>query len=76
MLRIVQDEGTINMFRLIVDPHSFGRSVENLFYLSCLFDDGACGFHIDEDGVPIVGVSLYLKQFYDLTPSSGSYIGL
>lgn len=54
MLRIVRAAAAINLFRLIIDPHDFGRSVENLFLLSCLFHDGTCGFHINEDEEPIV----------------------
>lgn len=62
MLRIVRATDFINLFRLIVDPEDFGRSVENLFHLSCLFNDGVCGFHINEDGEPVVGVLLFHKS--------------
>lgn len=54
MLRIVRTVNSMNLFRLVIDPLDFGRSVENLFHLSCLFREGVCGFHIDEDGEPIV----------------------
>jgi hypothetical protein len=62
MLKIVRDVGSINLFRLVIDPHEFGRSVENIFYLSCLFHDGVCGFHVNEDEEPIVSVFLFLKH--------------
>jgi hypothetical protein len=61
MLRIIRATDFINLFHLIVDPEDFGRSVENLFHLSCLFNDGMCGFHINEDGEPVVGVLLLHK---------------
>ncbi|KAG2749906.1 hypothetical protein P692DRAFT_201865114 [Suillus brevipes Sb2] len=61
MLRIVRTVNTINLFRLVIDPRNFGRSVENLFHLSCLFHEGLCGFHIDADGEPIVCAFPYLN---------------
>ena len=38
----------INMFRLIINPESFGQSVENLFYLSFLIRDGKAALEFDE----------------------------
>jgi hypothetical protein len=57
-MTIIQNVGAINIFWLIVNPNHFGQSVENLFMLSCLFDDGKCGFHISDHGEPMVGVSI------------------
>ncbi|KAG1765733.1 Nse4 C-terminal-domain-containing protein [Suillus placidus] len=54
MWSIVLDFGAINIFRLMVHPNDFGQSVENLEILSCLFYEGLCGFHITENGEPIV----------------------
>lgn len=62
MLQIVRDVGSINLFRLVIDPREYGRSVENIFYLSCLFHDGVCGFHVNEDEEPVVSVLLFLKH--------------
>ena len=36
------------MFRLIINPESFGQSVENLFYLSFLIRDGKAALEFDE----------------------------
>ena len=45
----------MNIFRFIVNPHDFGQSVENLFYLSFLIRDGKCAFFTDEDtGEPVI----------------------
>ncbi|KAI5123898.1 hypothetical protein M0805_005714 [Coniferiporia weirii] len=41
--------GPINLFELIINPHSFGQSVENLFYLSFLIRDGKVALEITED---------------------------
>ncbi|KAI0740474.1 Nse4 C-terminal-domain-containing protein [Earliella scabrosa] len=48
-------EGTVNIFRFIINPHDFGQSVENLFYLSFLIRDGKCAFMTDEEtGEPAI----------------------
>ncbi|RDX45716.1 hypothetical protein OH76DRAFT_1486036 [Lentinus brumalis] len=45
----------VNIFRLIINPHDFPQSVENLFYLSFLIRDGLCAFRIDEEsGEPTI----------------------
>lgn len=54
MLTIIRAVGSVNIFRLIVNPNHFGQSVENLFILSGLFGDGLCGFRISDNGEPIV----------------------
>ncbi|EJF56923.1 hypothetical protein DICSQDRAFT_163640 [Dichomitus squalens LYAD-421 SS1] len=48
-------EGTVNIFKFVINPHDFGQSVENLFYLSFLIRDGKCAFFTDEDtGEPVI----------------------
>ena len=37
------------MFECIINPTSFGQSVENLFYLSFLIRDGVVSLDIDEE---------------------------
>ena len=46
----------MNLFRLIVNPHDFGQSVENLFYLSFLIRDGKCALDV-EAGEPLICAS-------------------
>ncbi|KZT19054.1 hypothetical protein NEOLEDRAFT_1246067 [Neolentinus lepideus HHB14362 ss-1] len=48
-----QQESPINLFRFIVNPHDFGQSVENLFYLSFLIRDGKCALDT-ESGEPTI----------------------
>ncbi|CDK27474.1 unnamed protein product [Kuraishia capsulata CBS 1993] len=42
----------INFFKFMIDPTSFARSVENLFYTSFLISHGLLTLLQDEDGVP------------------------
>ena len=56
-------EGTVNIFRFIINPHDFGQSVENLFYLSFLIRDGKCAFMTDEEtGEPAISERFYQFQ--------------
>ena len=41
-----------NQNRFAINPHSFGQSVENLFYISFLVRDGAAEVRLDTSGVP------------------------
>jgi len=48
------DNGPANLFKLIVNPHDYGQTVENLFYLSFLVRDAKVAVSIEEDQLPIV----------------------
>ncbi|KAG1781409.1 Non-structural maintenance of chromosome element 4 [Suillus placidus] len=52
--RIVCEEVTINLFNLVINPRSFGQSVENIYYLTFLIDDGVCGMDFTEEGEPVI----------------------
>ena len=44
-------DGGVPLFNFVVNPHSFGQTVENLFYISFLIRDGTCGIG-QVDGQP------------------------
>lgn len=48
---IAGDEG-IPLFQFVVNPRSFGQTVENLFYVSFLIKEGSVGFGNDGNGLP------------------------
>ncbi|KAJ5035083.1 uncharacterized protein L3040_008344 [Drepanopeziza brunnea f. sp. 'multigermtubi'] len=39
-------------FKFVVNPWSFGQTVENMFYVSFLIRDGAAGISLDDRGLP------------------------
>lgn len=67
MATILQTTGPVNMFRFIVNPNHFGQSVENMYYLSCLFCQGICRFKIVEDSEPIICECMSILEIYLLT---------
>ncbi len=50
---ILGEKQPINFFEFIINPESFGQTVENLFYLSFLVRDGKVNID-DESGQPIL----------------------
>ena len=50
----MEQNGPVNLFRFVINPHDFAQSVENLFYLSFLIRDGECALEIEEDGEPVI----------------------
>lgn len=46
------DDGGVPFFQFVINPRSFGQTVENLFYVSFLIRDGTAGIGNDVDGLP------------------------
>lgn len=53
LLKIIQNQGKISLISLIMNPHSFTQSVENLFDLSFLIADGHVGIERTQDMIYI-----------------------
>ncbi|CAI1898446.1 hypothetical protein SEUBUCD646_0D01420 [Saccharomyces eubayanus] len=49
-------EGSINLFKFIIDPNSFPKSIENLFYTSFLIKEGKLMMEHDKEGLPTVRI--------------------
>lgn len=62
-VRRSKEDGTpgVPMFEFIINPWSFGQSVENCFYVSFLIKEGKAAIMSDEDGLPI------LREHYTLS---------
>ena len=60
--RITQHGGPV-LFDYVINPHSFGQTVENLFYVSFLIKEGYAGIGSDPDGMPILGESKSSARF-------------
>ncbi|CAG8463797.1 6195_t:CDS:2 [Ambispora leptoticha] len=50
---LIQEKQPINFFEFIINPESFGQTVENMFYLSFLVRDGQVSID-DENGQPVL----------------------
>lgn len=46
------DDGGVAFFNFIINPRSFGQTVENMFYVSFLIRDGSVGIGEDSDRLP------------------------
>lgn len=53
----LRSTGGIDLMRFVVNPKSFGQTIENLFYVSFLIRDGRVEIDFDEDGLPALGES-------------------
>ncbi|CAZ80954.1 unnamed protein product [Tuber melanosporum] len=47
-------ESGLNLFRAVVNPHSFAQTIENIFYVSFLVKDGFVSVQENEDDLPVI----------------------
>jgi hypothetical protein len=65
----VHESGGVDLFRFVVNPYSFGQTVENLFYVSFLIRDGKAGINIGENGLPSLGQYILIYKDFLLANS-------
>lgn len=46
------EDGGVAFFRFVINPQSFGQTVENMFYTSFLIKEGSVGIQFDNFGLP------------------------
>ncbi|KAI4727715.1 hypothetical protein E4T49_04563 [Aureobasidium sp. EXF-10728] len=47
-----------SLFDFAINPHSFGQTVENIFYISFLIKEGNIGLEMDDNGLPTIVPSI------------------
>lgn len=52
------ESGGIDLLKFVVNPYSFGQTVENMFYVSFLIREGSVKLAFDEHGLPSIGMTL------------------
>lgn len=52
----LRSTGGIDLLRFVINPRSFGQTVENLFYVSFLIREGSIVLTFDEHGLPALGM--------------------
>jgi len=52
--KIFDTASPICFFELVVNPTSFGHTIENIFHLSFLVKDGLVAISLNEHGLPVV----------------------
>jgi len=52
----LRSTGGIDLLRFVINPRSFGQTVENLFYVSFLIREGSIKLTFDNNGLPALGM--------------------
>ena len=51
---LLRKHSPINYFEFIINPTSFGQTIENMFYLAFSIRDARARIELDRNGLPIV----------------------
>jgi translation initiation factor 1 (eIF-1/SUI1) len=60
----LRDTGGVDLLKFVVNPHSFGQTVENIFYVSFLIRDGKVKVEFDRHMLP--SLSMYSARVKDI----------
>jgi len=51
---LLREHSPINLFEFVINPTSFGQTIENIFYLSFSVRDARAKIEDDANGLPVV----------------------
>jgi len=51
---LLREHSPINLFEFVINPRSFGQTIENIFYLSFSVRDARAKIEMDRNGLPMV----------------------
>ena len=51
---LLRQHSPINLFEFVLNPHSFGQTIENIFFLSFSIRDARARIDFNKHGIPIV----------------------
>lgn len=68
----VEEKVGAPLLQYVVNPKSFGQTVENLFYVSFLIKEGSAGIGFDEEGLPVLCMSPF-ALFTDTQQANNLY---
>jgi non-structural maintenance of chromosomes element 4 len=51
---LLRQHSPINLFEFVINPGSFGQTIENIFYLSFVIRNAMAKIEEDENGLPVV----------------------
>jgi hypothetical protein len=60
----ISRQGGVALFKFVINPRSFGQTIENMFYTSFLIRDGKLGISVDDRGLPYLGK--FPKRHHDI----------
>jgi len=68
-----EGEGAVSLFDFVVNPTSFGQTVENLFYISFLIKEGNVKVLEDDKGLPLLGKAAIPTRILSLLTRNSTF---